>query len=564
MALQIWLPMIKDLRNQGLVDVTVTNNGATFDTNGKLGGCYSFGTGNSYIVIDSTPLKTFTEFSFACWVKIISWNTNYSTIFAAKNSTAVSWNNLIFSLLRDSSTSALCFNISNGSSYTATSCRTETLSLNTWYHIACTYKNGQIKLYQDGNVVSIYNTNVIPNFNSIVNLWIGKSNENSYQSNNLLNDIRIYDHTLSPLEVKHIAQGLILHYPLSNKYLENTTNLVTGITAGGQTTVNNNIVTTSGVDKDTYFQINLSENIVVGTQYTFSCDAEIPSGTWRFPLGNQNNTTLDFVLHNGHNVYSFVANDTDWGTKRLFMDDMNGATNSARSTGLKTKMYNFQLEKKDHETGFAGYGVSRTNTIVYDTSGYGNNGTIVGNLSVDNNTPRYNVSTSFNGVDNCIQLENISSLLQDVFTINLWFKKDSLGSKAYETLFGGPSGFEMDTRSGSSQTLSLYMASTRGGNVYSSFNFGEWYMVTLVNDGTNELYYVNGELVKTITKKSMPSGNYFIGAWQLSSKQNYKGLISDFRIYATALSADDVKDLYELGAAIDTNNILYTYELNEE
>ena len=215
MSLRVWLPLTKDLRNQGLDDVAVTNNGATFNSAGKLGGCYSFGTGNSYIIVDSTPLKTFAEFSFACWVKIISWNTNYSTIFAVKNSTGVSWNNLIFSLLRDSSSSALCFNISNGSNYTSNSCRTEALSLNTWYHITCTYKSGQIKLYQDGNVVSVYNTSVVPNFSSIVNLWIGKSNEKSYQSNNLLNDVRIYNHCLSPMEVKEISKGLILHYPLN-------------------------------------------------------------------------------------------------------------------------------------------------------------------------------------------------------------------------------------------------------------------------------------------------------------------------------------------------------------
>jgi hypothetical protein len=82
----------------------------------------------------------------------------------------------------------------------------------------------------------------------------------------------------------------------------------------------------------------------------------------------------------------------------------------------------------------------------------------------------------------------------NIFTVNLWFKKDSIGTKNYETLFGGPSGFEMDTRSGSATTLSLYMASTRSGkrNLVTELTFGTWYMITMVRDGIKERYYVNG------------------------------------------------------------------------
>ena len=187
---------------------------------------------------------------------------------------------------------------------------------------------------------------------------------------------------------------------------------------------------------------------------------------------------------------------------------------------------------------------------VYDISGFNNDGKIVGTFSLTNTTKRYDRTLQFNGTDACIIVPYNATCPTNIFTVNLWFKKDALGSKSYETLFGGPSGFEMDTRSGSSTTLTLYMASTRGGTLWSSFNLNTWYMVTMVRDGTNEFYYINGELVKTIDAKSMPTGTYFIGAWSTAAKQNFYGLISDFRIYATPLDAAAIQELYRMGGQV--------------
>ena len=332
MSLRVWLPLNGSLENKGLDDITVTNNGATIDNNGKIGKCYSFGTGNSYIVIDSTPLKTFTEFSFACWVKIISWNTNYSTIFAAKNSTSTSWNNLIFSLLRSGGNPNLCFNISNGTSYTATNCYTGVLSLNTWYHIVCTYEEGKIKLYQDGNIVNTYNTTVIPNFDSIANLWIGKSNENTYQSNNLLNDVRIYDHALSPLEVKQISQGLILHYPL-NRNGWGQENLL----------LNTQSEKTGSSNTRQWFRWNVANPTLTTNQnYTISFDAKISNETDVFYIGWANNDSTQEVLSQGvqttsnYKRYYFTAQTTKTNVNAILISNCKsyGRGNENNTTGV--------------------------------------------------------------------------------------------------------------------------------------------------------------------------------------------------------------------------------------
>ena len=197
--------------------------------------------------------------------------------------------------------------------------------------------------------------------------------------------------------------------------------------------------------------------------------------------------------------------------------------------------------------------------IIEDCSGY-NRAATANAITWSSPSPRYSAAAHFNGTDSYIRVPFNEACLDNVFTINLWFKKDALGSKGYETLFGGPSGFEMDTRAGNATTLSLYMASTRGGNVFSPFNLGEWYMVTMTRDGTNELYYVNGELKKTIEAKAMPTGIYRIGAWNSDTGQNYYGEISDFRVYNTVLTADDIKELYNTSAVIDQYGNIYARE----
>ena len=40
-----------------------------------------------------------------------------------------------------------------------------------------------------------------------------------------LSDYRVYNHCLSPLEIKQLSVGLIGHYPLNDEYITSTKNL---------------------------------------------------------------------------------------------------------------------------------------------------------------------------------------------------------------------------------------------------------------------------------------------------------------------------------------------------
>ena len=61
MSLKVWLPLIDNLNNQGTDTVNIQNNGATVNSSGKLGSCYSFNGSSNYL---------FSEYNF--------YNLNYS------------------------------------------------------------------------------------------------------------------------------------------------------------------------------------------------------------------------------------------------------------------------------------------------------------------------------------------------------------------------------------------------------------------------------------------------------------------------------------------------------
>jgi hypothetical protein len=102
----------------------------------------------------------------------------------------------------------------------------------------------------------------------------------------------------------------------------------------------------------------------------------------------------------------------------------------------------------------------------------------------------------------------------------------------------------------------------------STFNTNEWNHVAVIKDGDVESLYINGVKVTNRTGSS----NYLIHTainklYLLNRNYNNTGAaqaaLSDFRIYATALSAEDIKSLYETSVKIDNKQNIHAYELQE-
>ena len=87
-------------------------------------------------------------------------------------------------------------------------------------------------------------------------------------------------------------------------------------------------------------------------------------------------------------------------------------------------------------------------------------------------------------------------------------------------------------------------------------------------DGVSK-WYINGEEKtlsrNTYTGTTLPITDLTIGNSYTGTSWNTKryGNLSDFRIYATALSADDIAELYHSAVIVDNTGKSYAYEYFE-
>ena len=579
MSLRVWLPLTDGtLKQQGLENAAATIGGAVDLNNaGKLGKCATFDTTGGGITLPASTMTSLTECSVAFWIKIISWNTSYATFFQAGLG-STPWNNYIFGILRYGNNSNLCFTLtnSNGSS-TSASYTSSNLEVGHWYHLAFTYKAGAVCIYKDGVLDKTYNTTYVPNFAGITHISIGRgTDKTSYKTNCSLNDFRIYDHCLSEMEVKQLSQGLILHYPLNHQgfgqenFILESHKVTAGAQASGITRTYEDdgtvkFVTTAGNGNyaTVYFakdsKANVGEKMSVGDIYTISCDVKVESGT-KLPTLFINSGNGYKQLHGtiilgqwirAYYTSTWAEPGTSYGNITLHLG----------FSGVVGTYYfkNFKLEKSNVPTPWTPaptdelyMTLSLNSNIEYDTSGYCNNGTWHGIHTNTSDTPKYAVSTTATGSASTYLEGPI--LPAEAQTAALWIKcKKSQNAAIFNDKTSG-------LQIGLLNSL-LYMNSKAAtpGFTTTHWKDDDWNHVVVIYDGTARKVYINGE-----AETQSGASNYYIhGAdncwlWNRSYNNNYpfNGSLSDFRIYATALSPTDVKSLYQNCATIDPDGTI--------
>lgn len=591
MSLRVWLPLKGDLTNNGAYNVAVTNTNATVDTNGKIGSCYRFNK-NAYITIAKEAVSTIDsgECSFCLWLNINSFNAAWDTYVQFGLGTTP-WVAYTMGLLRNSSSSNLVFVISNGSTSSQNSYTTPNVTLGQWFHIACVYKPGHCLIYINGTLYADNATSLVPNFSAVTAISLGGL-PSTYKTDSSINDFRIYDHALSAKEVKEISKGLILHMPLDNNgagmpnLLTDSADL-TQWSKTSNTTVNwdegNKLykITYTGTDT-TRYGVYQDLTIEANTTYTVSCTLEGPSCGIAFGFYDSSvswPTTIISVTGNKVRKSYTLTSGANSTKARVFL-----LTNASTA---KEAWFNLpKLEKSSivtpwcPNTSDALYSsLGFDSSTVYDISGYGNNGTLSSSKpSVDPDSQRYSASMLFNGSNNYIVCGR-GSMVRDAITINMWAYMDSWSGYTRMASCTEGGGWNFEPGSGK---MNFAMGTGVSSNTYKSVlstqtlaSLSGWVMFTGTYDGFSTKIYINGVLSNTNTAYTTKtpifynaSNGLFIGAEAGGNAVTpagyyFKGKISDFRIYATALSDDDIMELYTAPVSIDNGGTIHAYGFTE-
>ena len=589
MSLQLWIPFTNKVENLGLCNCELSTNNITY-VDGKINQ-YSthFNGTNSYICIKNPPDLNITNFLFSFWVKIYI-DTNTMCIYNGRT---------------DIENPIAIFIINNTIRFDdgVVHNNLATIEKNKWYHVVIARNSTNIKIYLNGNLYkTISSTSFTLNKITYASIGCSSTNSNTPDSNPLdgdLNDFRIYNHCLSDKEVKELSKGLVLHYKLSKSLNRNliTTDFIATATKSSyyrsHSTINT-ILTRNDIVANKGRTLWLSYDIYTpGTRKRGTYDSNIMNNRFgiHFNLtyndGTQNVVRYPFAAQLDYSggltrIKKSYTIPSDIVSVSLFYNSIQcGVEEFASPADDNDETWyikNLKLEW-DYPTEYLPYSEYDNDNIEYDCSGYGNHGEKHDIIQDNTDIIKYNSNYIFNG--NSSYIKNISDIyrIKDEITINLWAYMDNwnnFNSILISCTESAGYNFEAKTINNI-----LYIQFTIYNNqqyIYALINTTEllsgWHMFTATYDGYKALVYVDGNFINTsdISENKLlieysSITNLIIGAESSANSvigPFFNGKMSDLRIYGTALSEDDIKELYNVPTSLDNNGNIFTGELIEE
>lgn len=594
MSLVVWLPLCGDINNQGLLDVKTSGN-PNFTSDGKIGKCLTCaGDYKCVYTTDSDSLKYMNNFSFCMWIK-----SNYTSGQQyAFSYGRVDYNSYGYGVQAISNAIRLWY----GRHYIDLSpCEN-----GIWYHVALTLSDGTLKTYLNGNLFTTITVSNYPLYTETAGIGIGcfhYNGGNLYPFSGNLNDFRIYNHCLSPREVKEISKGLVCNYPLNDLYCTNSINKYKGDNAEGKYNDKSSAITCTKLENERGYNYKFTYtgtgtntwllmhfpyfSFTPGKIYDYSC--KVRANSW----SNANFWMRTARMNNDWDkqVAQVLTKKGEWVEYhyQIQLDKTSVRSGETCTTNpvlefytnslvAKDTVYSMDIDIKDAQIAEVSTNSkvpftdgNYPDTTVYDCSGYRNNGTINnGNyVSCNSDSPRYDTCYKLvNGASPYITTPNFSFENMTQGTVSIWINRHSTDS-TWRNYLMFANGYNW-----TANTMDFIIFGSTGGQVITMdccsnrYDFtpdlNKWYLYTLTWDFSTKTakFYVNGDLMKTITQDRIGSTDYttkhgihFVGN-QYYTTSDYS--ISDFRLYSTALSATDVKELYNTPISLTNTGVLMT------
>lgn len=590
MSLIVWLPLNGNLENQGLSNVTVTNNGATVDSNGKIGKCYAFDGSNNRIYTSNLNLDC-SKLSLACWFYRDNSSTAEGYIASLNNGSgyvdcAIG--------LNTSNATTLVF-VAGGNSSLA-----KTFTANQWHHAVVTFNGSTITGYLDGEKVGTSTgtplTKTLLTIGARANSTAGAGNAIAYPFKGKINDFRIYDHCLSEKEVKELAKGLVLHYRLAGPgrpnllsyqkiVKQNNVSFSYDASTLTFTTKTPTTATCYGIRMNTDNCIIpwnhvgiMSMDIlspVATTFYRDDNDYAVSGNSWS---GNDNTTRGSIVTAIPANKWTkiiiYSINNSSLNTNHESVKVQSSFNINTANVEFKFKNVKFEVSPISTDRNVTSWcpasddplytALGYNNNVEYDCSGYRRNGTKSGTITWDIDSPRYATSYKFGSNTSKIKLPafNMSGFANS-YTFSWW--QYNIGSNNM------PWGFSDGNRLNPYHTGNLCWNTGDGGsnpfvpNIISSTLYNTWHHIVITGNGTDTKLYIDGEYKgKATTYKGLTGTQIYLSGWDIGTSYTMTGSReADFRIYATALSAEDIAELYHSAVIVDNTGKSYAYEYFE-
>lgn len=603
MGLKVWLPLNNDFRNLGTAgDAVISTSGTLSDASTMIGGLKA--KSSASFTLKRNYLGKVGSVCF--WVYVNSNDTRAN--YFGNNGMDASTTNRKWTLhaypTRNDLHSWGCMK-DNSSNANGMFVLTGVIPDDTWTHVAWCHDTSNQYIYINGVLKGTYTWDSSGPFT-----WTNSFPVYGYdEGGRYMNDFRIYDHCLSVKEVKDLAKAMVCHYKLDSiggrtgnpnmlgySYYPDSMYMTFGATTAYTTemidcgggiysrkfTVNADPTSWhfTGISTKSFYPRELKAN----SKYTFSFWLKTDKQR-SFTIRIMNDTATGQLSSNSINLTTI--GDSQWhkysGTWTTVADVSIASGQIIYFYGLEfSGTYEFKLLKleegdtatdwvprADKDTMYAALGY---NNIITDMSGHGNDATVVNAPGMTTNSSAYDSAIQISSISNKILTPKLlrSGNNRNNYTIAWW---EYFNGTAFSTNM--PWGYSDGNRLNPCHYSNINNIICNTGDstnnpfspaITASMISNGWHHMAMVGNGSNVRFFIDGIYKSTSTTfKGITGTQLYINGWDSSTNYSMPvgSRLNDFRLYYTALSDADIKELASVKTWIDDKGTLGSYKFDE-